>query len=135
MSVDKLTDEQRRARRLSIEQITEKIKVEYGDALALLGMLPLVERVSTYTVEDHVAHAKSRGIELSAEALHIQREWLTVIGSASIGELGVVTRVLSLLLDYDRTDRASYMNLVNEIIAVLSHAEVMLELRKRDEAE
>lgn len=135
MSVDKLTDEERQARRLTLGQITTKIKAEYGDALALLGMMPLVERVSTYTVEDHVAHARTRGVELSAEALHVQREWLTVIGSASLGELGVATRLLTLLLDFDRTDRANYANLVHEIIAMLSHAKTLLELRKRDEAE
>lgn len=134
MSVDKLTDEQRRARALSIDQITIKIKEEYGAALALLGALPVVERVRDYTPEEHAEFARERGIELDVNALRIQRDYLALLGSASVGELNVVTRTLNMLLVFDQLVRKpggnGYADLINELIHMLTFAETMGELKR-----
>lgn len=135
MSVGKLTDEERRARALTIDQITQKIKDEYGDALALLGMLPVVERVWPYTVEDHVEFARSRGITLDPDALRIQREYLDLLRSASVRELSFVVKLLTKLLDFDRLKSTDRNRLVHEMICILSSAEVTLTTRRIREAE
>jgi hypothetical protein len=134
VSANKLTDEQRRARTLAIDQISIKIKEEYGDALSLLGALPIIERVRDYTPEEHVEFARQRGIELDVNALRIQRDYLALLGSASVGELNVVTRTLNVLLVFDQLVRKpggnGYMDLVNEIIHMLTFAETMGELKR-----
>lgn len=132
---DGLTDEQRRARALTIDEISEKIKNEYGEALATLGMFPIVKRVWPYTVEDHVEHARSRGIKLDPGAQYIQREYLDLIRSASTAELSLLVAVLTKLLDFDRLKSSDHHRFINEIIGILSSAEVRLEVRQEREAE
>lgn len=134
MSADKLTDEQRRARALAIDQIHEKIKAEYGDALVTLGMLPVVARVWPYTVEEHVESARRHGVELDTSRQRIQREYLDLLRSASLGELGMIVIVLTKLLEFDRIPGTRYDQLVNEIINVLTCAEGHMEIRERREA-
>jgi hypothetical protein len=133
MPADELTDEQRRARTRQLQEISEKIKREYGAALAALGALPVVERLRDYTPEQHVEFARSRGIELDVNALRIQRDYLALLGSASVDELRVVAKTLDLLLNFDRLVRKSggntYFDLLNEIIHMMTFAETMAELK------
>ena len=133
MSADKLTNEQRRARALAIDQIHEKIKSEYGDALATLGVLPVVARVWPYTVEEHVESARRHGVDLDAGKQRIQREYLDLIRSASLGELGMMVIVLTKLLEFDRTPGTRHDQLVNEIINVLTCAEGHMAIREHRE--
>lgn len=130
MPADKLTDEERRACSLAIEQINEKIAAEYGDALAVLGVMPVIQRVWGYTVADHVAHALSRGIELSPRGQEIQRDWLDVLRSATTRELSFVVRVLSGILEVHDIGH-HHRDVLHELITVLSHAETTLEWREK----
>lgn len=133
MPADELTDEQRRERTRQLQEISEKIKTEYGAALALLGALPVVERLRDYTPEQHAEFARERGIELDVNALHIQKDYLALLGSASVGELRVVAKTLDMLLNFDRLVRKSggnkYFDLINEIIHMMTFAETMTELK------
>lgn len=101
MTADKLTDEQRRARALKLDEIAVKIKAEYGDVLAVLGFLPVIRRVWGYTVAEHVENALSRGIELNPRAQELQREWIDLLSGATPSELALVTAVLDKLLSVD----------------------------------
>lgn len=134
MTADKLTDEQRRARALAIDRVNEKIKAEYGDALATLGMLPVVARIWPYTVEEQVESARRHGVELDVNRQRIQREYLDVVRSASPGELGMMVIVLTKLLEFDRIPGTRHDQLVHEIICVLSCAETFMESREQREA-
>ena len=131
MPTDKLTDDERRAPALTPNPVAQKIKDEYGDALASLGMLPVVERVWPYTVEEHVENARRRGITLDADAQRIQREYLDLLRGASLQELNLVADVLTRLLDFDRLKSTDHVRFINEIIAILSHVEVAFELSKQ----
>lgn len=130
MTADKLTDEQRAARALSLDEVAAKIKAEYGDALAVLGCMPVIQRVESYTVADHVAHARSRGIELNLRAQEIQQEWLNALRGATTAELVIVTRVLSAILEV-HDQGMHHRGVLEELIAVLSHTEVSLEFKAR----
>ena len=123
MTADKLTDEERRARALTLEQITVKLKTEYGDALAALGFMPVVQRVWPYTVESHVENARRRGITIDAGGQYIQRDYLDLLRGASPTELAVVVRVLNALLKFDMLHSTDHHRLVNEIIHILTYAE------------
>ena len=133
MPADKLTDEQRRERTRQIQEISEKIKTEYGAALALLGALPVIERHRDYTPEQHAEFARERGVELDVNALRIQRDYLALLGSASVDELRVVAKTLDMLLNFDRLVRKpggnKYFDLVNEIIHMMTFAESTAELK------
>jgi hypothetical protein len=131
MHVDKLTDEERRARALSIDQINEKIKAEYGDALAVLGCMPVIQRVWGYTVADHVTHALSRGIELNPQAQEIQRDWIDTLRSATTRELGFVVRVLAGILEVHDIGM-HHRDVLSELTTVLSHAETTLKWREKN---
>jgi hypothetical protein len=134
MSADKLTDEQRRERALALDQVAAKIKTEYGDALAALGYMPVIQWISNYSVEDHVAHARSRGIELNLRAQEIQRDYIDALRGASTSELALVTHVLSALLEVDDLGMR-HRGVLDELIAVLSTTEATLERKVRQRAE
>lgn len=129
--MSELSDQERRTRVLALSKITEKIKSEYGDALAALGALPVVSRVWPYTVEDHVEAARRHGVELDANKQRIQREYLDLLRSASLGELGMLVIVLTKLLKFDRIPGTRHDQLVNEIINVLTCAEGHMEIKER----
>lgn len=129
MSVGKLTDEQRHERALALDEIAEKIKTEYGDALAVLGCLPVIQRDWGYTVADHVERALSHGVVLNPRGQEIQRDYLDLLRTASITELSVVVRILAALLEVDRLN-IPHRNIVHEVINVLVFAEGMLENKK-----
>lgn len=132
MSADKLTDEQRRARALSIEQAMEKIKAEYGPALAALGVLPMYEWISLPSVEQYVEAARQRGIELDPTAMQLRRELVNLIHGSSAGELRLLVAVLSRLLEFNRLPSTRWDGLIGEIISVLSSAEMRNERRERE---
>lgn len=123
MSVDKLTDEERHARRLSIEQAMEKIKREYGAALAALGVLPTYEWVSLSSTQEYVEAARQRGIELDPTGMQLRRELLNLVHVASVGELRLLIAVLGGLLEFNRLESTRWDGLVSEIISVLVSAE------------
>lgn len=129
--VDGLTMRQRRERNAELAEISAKIKAEYGDALAVLGYMPVIERVWDYTVADHVAHALSRGIELNERTQEIQRDWLNVLRGASIQEQGIVVRILSGILEVHDIGWNN-RDVLSELITVLSHAEVSLEHKEKE---
>lgn len=135
MSGDKMTDEERRARALSLDEAAEKIKAEYGEALAALGCIPVIQRIWPYTVEEHVENARQRGITIDPAGQHIQREYLDLLRGASKTELNIVVSVLTKLLDFDRLRSTDHQRFVNEIICVLSHAETLGTLRRCRETE
>lgn len=134
MTEGKLTDEQRRARALSIEQAMEKIKAEYSEALAALGVLPTYEWISLPNVEEYVEAARRRGIELDPAAMHLRRELVNVVHSASPSELRVLVAVLSRLLEINRLPSTRWDGLLSELISVLSSAEVTM-MRRDERAE
>jgi hypothetical protein len=135
VNADKLTDEQRRARAITLDEAARKIKAEYGDALAVLGFLPVVQRVWSYTVAEHVDNALSRGIELNPRAQELQREWIDLLNGATPSELALLTAVLDKLLSIDHLGMR-HRGLLDEVIFVLTHAETRLETRrKRGEVE
>lgn len=125
-----LSDEERRARALTLDQTAEKIKDEYGDALAVLGCMPAVQRIWPYTVEQYVERARQRGIVLDPDAQHIQREYLDLLRCASKSELRLVVMVLTRLLDFDRLKSTDHHRFINEIIHILAHAETMMTVKK-----
>lgn len=136
MTVEKMTDEERRARRMSVAEAAAKIQAEYGEALAVLGHRAVVASIPSYTVEEHVAFAATRGITLDVNALRVQREYLDLLANATWNELDVVTAVLSHLLDYTRTRRSEEpLALINEIISIMSFTETMNSMKKRDRDE
>ncbi len=124
------TDEERRARALKLDEVAAKIKAEYGDALAVLGCLPVIQRVWGYTVVEHVENAQSRGIELNPRGQELQREWLDLLLGATPSELALVTAVLDKLLSVDHLGMR-HRGLLDEVIVVLTHAETRLETRKK----
>jgi len=128
--VDGLTDDERRGRTLVIDRICQQIKDEHAELLAELGMIPIVKRVWDYSVEQHVAHARERGIELSLDAQRIQREYLDLLRSASKSELTLVTSLLMMILDLDRARKFHPVDLVNDVISIAVFAEGMLERRE-----
>lgn len=127
MPADKLTDEERRTRRLSIEQAMEKIRTEYGDALAALGVLPTYEWVSLPSVEDYVEGARQRGIELDPAAMQLRRELVNLVHARPVGELRLLVAVLQRLLELHRLPSTNWDALVHEIISVLVSAELRVE--------
>lgn len=133
MSVDKLTDEQRRARRLSIEQAMDKIKTEYGAALTALGVLPTYEWISLPSTEQYVEAARQRGIELDPTAMQLRRELLNLTHNASADELRLLVAVLGRLLEFSRLPSTRWDGLVHEIISVLVSAELGEERRREVE--
>jgi hypothetical protein len=133
--VDKLTDEERHARVLITQEIIEKIKNEYGNALAALGKMPVLASIRSYTAEEHAEFARQRGVNLDVNALNIQRDYLDLLSSASASELHVVVRTLDLLLTFNRlAERADYANFINEVISVLSFAETTADLKESIES-
>ena len=123
---EKLSDEERRARALTLDQAAAKIQAEYGDALLLLGCRPVIQRIWPYTVEDHVAFARDRGIILDPSAQQVQRDYLDLLRGATPTELGVVVGVLTKLLEFDRLETTDRQRLIHEIICVLTCAEVCM---------
>lgn len=130
MDAEKLTDEQRAARALTLVEAAEKIKREYGDALAALGCMPVVQRIEEYSVADHVAHALSLGVVLNHRAQELQRSYLDALRGASTTELALVTRVLSAILEVHDLGM-HHRGVLDELIAVLSHTESRLERQAR----
>lgn len=128
--VDGLMDDERRARALTLDKAAEKIKNEYGDALAVLGCMPVIQRIQDYSVADHVAHALSLGVVLNPRAQELQRDWLDALRGASATELALVTRVLSAILEV-HDQGMHHRGVLEELIAVLSHTETTLELKVR----
>lgn len=134
MPADKLTDAERRARVLTLNEVARKIKDEYSDALAALGFLPVIQRIWGYTVAEHVENALSRGIELNPRAQELQREWIDLLHGATPSELALVAAVLDKLLSVEHLGM-QHRGLLDEVIVVLTHAETRLKARKkRDEA-
>ena len=128
--VDGLTDEERAARALALDEIAEKIKNEYGDALAVLGCMPVIQRIQDYSVADHVAHALSLGVVLNPRAQELQRDWLDALRGASATELALVTRILSAILEV-HDQGMHHRGVLEELICVLTHTETRLESRAR----
>lgn len=124
--VDGLTMNQRRERNAQLAKISAKIKTEHGDALAVLGFMPVIQRVWGYTVADHVANALSRGIKLDRRSQELQRDWLDLLRGATLPELGLVVRVLTTILEV-HDQGVHHRDVLAELIAVLSSAEGLLE--------
>lgn len=128
--MDKLTDEERRARALTIDQAAAKIKAEYGEALAALGMMPVVARIHETSIQDWVNGVRERyGTNLDPRAGELRREYADLLRSGSASELRFLVAVLSRLLDFNRLESTRWDGLVGEMISVLTSAEMMEERR------
>lgn len=130
MTAEKLTDEERRARALRLDEIAVKIKAEYGDALAVLGFLPVIQRIWGYTVAEHVENALSRGVKLNPRAQELQREWIDLLIGVTPSELALVVAVLDKLLSVDHLGM-QHRGLLDEVIVVLTHAETRLQTKEK----
>lgn len=129
MHGDEAADKKRHARALALDEVTQKLKNEYSEALAALGCMPVVQRVWNYTVEEHVAAARERGIELNARGQELQRDYLNVLRGGTEAELGFVVHILSALLEVDHLGMR-HRGILDEAINALTFAEGMLERRQ-----